>query len=162
MDSAPFAELVIVLGLIAGCASVPTPPVSCPKQESITLRVFPAPQMNQDREGFARSVVLRVYQLQDERGFRASSFDAIWTAPQSAAKQDEWIVLPGRSVARALPRDPSASHFAVAANFREHRGESGWRALVTLPTPNDSCALTMLKPPMTLDVVLSNYALELR
>jgi predicted component of type VI protein secretion system len=65
-------------------------------------------------------------------------------------------------VARELPRDPSARHFAVAANFREHRAESGWRAIVPLPTANDSCALNLIKPPVTLDVVLSNYALELR
>jgi type VI secretion system VasD/TssJ family lipoprotein len=153
--------LCVVLLSSAGCASAPAP-VACRRTEAITLRVFPAAQMNQDREGFARSVVLRLYQLQDARSFQASSFDAVWSTPDNATRPDTWIVLPGQRVARELTRDPKASHLAVAANFREHRGESGWRTLIRLPPPHDPCALTASKAQFAVNVLLSNYAVQLR
>jgi type VI secretion system VasD/TssJ family lipoprotein len=153
---------LVVLVALTGCASVPLPQPLCSKPEEITLRVYPAAQMNQDREGFARSVVLRLYQLQDTRSFQASTFDAIWSTPDTATRPDEWIVLPGQRVAHALRRDPNASHLAVAANFREHRGESGWRTLIALPAPHDPCTLAATDPPLAVNVVLSNYAVQLR
>ncbi|MEY4580130.1 MAG: Type secretion lipoprotein VasD, EvfM, TssJ [Pseudomonadota bacterium] len=157
---------LITLGgatMAEGCAGAA--PVRCDKTEAITLRAFPSAQLNPDREGYARSVVVRLFQLKAARDFQASSFEDVWALPlpaAQAARPDEWIVLPGRPASRALRRDPAAGYLAIAANFREHRAGSGWRALMQLPPARNLCVGDPRPAPKRLDIVLSNYALRIR
>jgi type VI secretion system VasD/TssJ family lipoprotein len=131
----------------------------CLRSEAIALRLRPAAQLNLDREGFTRSVVVRVYQVDKDA---ASSFSALWSDRAEQRASAEWIAVPGRPVSRTLARDPKATRLVVAANFREHTSDSAWRAVVALPAPKDPCAHDDNPPVARLEVDLADYRLRLR
>jgi type VI secretion system protein VasD len=133
----------------------------CDTAHAIALHVHPAKNLNPDRAGLPRSVVVRVYQLGDARSFSGSSFERLWAgASEGLPAAEQLIALPGRNQDHSLPRDPAARYLAVLANFREREGDSGWRALVRLPEAGDRCAADASGPPLELD--LADYSLHLR
>lgn len=154
-----------LLGLLTALAALgcgTQSPQRCDRSESITLQLQPAKHLNPDRAGLPRSVVLRVYQLNDAKAFRTSSFERLWRTPASTALPDQVIALPGRRQTHALRRNPKARYLAIAANFRERRSESDWRAWVRLPEPQNPCETWPGQRIAPLKVVLSDYALKLR
>jgi type VI secretion system VasD/TssJ family lipoprotein len=163
LDIARQLTLVCALTLAASsCAS--SQRTSCDRDEQIALHVHPAKRLNPDRAGLPRSVVLRLYQLDDARRFTSRSFEQLWLDPaaQRGVALDQVIAIPGRDQAHALRRDPKASFLAVAANFRERSGDSSWRALVRLPEPRDPCGVWPKSRTRPLEIVLADYALTLR
>jgi type VI secretion system VasD/TssJ family lipoprotein len=156
-----FAALML---LWTGCGMTQRP-ARCQSGESITLHIHAATHLNPDRAGFARSVVLRVYQLGDVRGFHARSFESVWAEPiseQAPAQSEQLTAIPGRGQAFALRRDPKATHLAVAAHFRERRGPSSWRALVRLPEPRGPCVQWPQERNAPIELRLADYNLQLR
>jgi len=155
-----FAALTL---LCSGCGMTQRP-ARCERSESIALNIRAATHLNPDRAGFPRSVVLRLYQLGDARAFETRSFESVWAQPGAApqAHAEQLIAIPGREQAYALRRDPKATHLAVAANFREHRGASSWRARVRLPEPRDPCAPLPQERRAPIELTLANYDLQLR
>jgi type VI secretion system VasD/TssJ family lipoprotein len=143
-----------------GCGGAQLP--GCDGGEAIALHVHPAKHLNPDRTGLPRSVVVRVYQLGDARAFSDSSFERVWAgSAEGLSKPEQVIALPGRNQEHALPRDPAAQYLAVAANFRERDGESGWRALVRLPEARDACG-RWPSERAPIELRLADYALHLR
>lgn len=155
--------LAVLTLLWVGCGMTQRP-ARCNSGESITLHVHAATHLNADRAGFARSVVLRVYQLGDARAFQARGFESVWGTPVSEpqAQPEQLIAIPGRGQAFALRRDPKAIYLAVAGNFREHHSASSWRALVRLPEPRDPCVQWPQERSAPLELTLADYHLQLR
>lgn len=149
-----------------GCGGAPKPAV-CDRVETVELQLVPRAQLNPDREGYSRSVVVRVYQLQSAEGLAAIDFDELWQqqagAPALALSAmsgpEEFTLIPGRTENKVLKRQPTATHLAVVAKFREYHPDSGWRVIAPLPTVGDPC-----QPPIgpRLTVELLNYSLRLR
>jgi type VI secretion system VasD/TssJ family lipoprotein len=135
----------------------------CDTTRAITLHVHPANHLNPDRAGLPRSVVVRLYQLADARAFQSSSFDRLWSgAADGLPKPEQVIALPGRSQARALPRDSAAQYLGVAANFREREDDGHWRGLVRLPAPQHACARWPSEDAAPIELTLADYSLQLR
>ena len=154
--------LAFLAGLAAvGCGGAQLP--RCDTVEAIALHVHPAKHLNPDRAGLPRSVVVRVYQLGDPRSFSSSSFERLWAgAAEGLPTPEQLIALPGRNQDHSLPRDPAARYLAIAANFREREGDSGWRALVPLPTAQHRCEGWPSGHAAPIDLVLADYSLLLR
>ena len=143
-----------------GCGGVQLP--RCDSAEAIALHVHPASHLNPDRAGLPRSVVVRVYQLGDARAFDGSSFERVWTgAAEGLPTPEQLVALPGRDQDHSLPRDPAARYLAIAANFRERDGDSGWRALVSLPPAQKGCERWPSKRA-PIELLLADYSLSLR
>ena len=154
--------LALSLGLAAtGCGGAQVP--RCDTSEDIALHVHPAKNLNPDRAGLPRSVVVRVYQLGDARAFSSSSFERLWAgAAEGLPTPEQLIALPGRNQDHALPRDPTARYLAIAANFRERDGDSGWRAVAPLPAAENRCEGWVGGHAAPIDLVLADYPLVLR
>ena len=144
-----------------GCGGAQLP--RCDTSEAIALHVHPAKNLNPDRAGLPRSVVVRVYQLGDARSFSSSSFERLWAgAAEGLPTPEQLIALPGRNQDHSLARDPAARYLAIAANFREREGDSGWRALAPLPAAENGCAGWARGHAAPIDLVLADYSLHLR
>jgi type VI secretion system VasD/TssJ family lipoprotein len=128
----------------------------------------PATRLNPDREGYARSVVVRVYQLEGADAFDRASFEELWRDPSggSAARSvvagpDELILVPGQLDKRALRRNVKATHVGVAANFREHQGLVGWKVAAPL-APVNPCPSQLDPTTARLGMELDGYTIRLR
>jgi type VI secretion system VasD/TssJ family lipoprotein len=160
---------VMALGFLAlagsvGCGAAP-PPKPCDKPEQVTLHFQPHPQLNQDREGYPRSVVVRLYQLEGAEAFTTATFEDLWSVgakahPSVLTGPDELTLIPGRQEVRNIKRHPKATHFAMTANFREYHPDSGWKGALELPQAQDACAENAPKIEVTAE--LANYTLQLR
>lgn len=158
--------LARVLALAANLAAVACGGAQHPRcdgAEAIALHVHPANHLNPDRAGLPRSVVVRVYQLGDPRSFSSSSFDRLWAGTaEGLPAPEQLIALPGRNQDHSLPRDPAARYVAIAANFREREGDSGWRAVAPLPAAANRCERWASGRAAAIDLVLADYSLHLR
>lgn len=134
--SAPYGLWVGLLALCAGCA---THTEQCKHPATVVLKLRNAYHLNQDRAGLPRSVVVRVFQLEEPAAFQRSSFDRLWHVPSDKAGGGRLVALPGRYQTHTVLREPQARYLALAANFRERQGAGKWRAIVRLPTPSDPC-----------------------
>jgi type VI secretion system VasD/TssJ family lipoprotein len=161
MSQTMLRNLLLTCALVAAHGCGAELPKTCDHTEKIALRLRPAKRLNPDRAGLPRSVVLRLYQLDDARGFHSRSFEQLWNAPDNA-QPDQLIAIPGQSRTHAVRRDPKANFLAIAANFRERRGDRQWRALVRLPAPHDPCTELPTERSRPVEVVLADYALSLR
>lgn len=151
-----------------GCAGKPPVPPACDKSETLTVYLSPSQQLNPDREGYARSVITRVYQLEGDRAVQDLDFDELWArsidGPPAApivAVGEELTLVPGRPEVRAVKRHAQATHVLIAAKFRDHTPTSAWRASAPLPPPIDPCT-TPSPPGARLQVELANYSLRIR
>ncbi|MET0389590.1 MAG: type VI secretion system lipoprotein TssJ [Polyangiales bacterium] len=154
------AHMALFTWAAVGCAGTEVPAV-CNKTEAIKLHVHPTARLNPDRAGLPRSVVLRLYQLDDVREFRASPFERLWSN-EGRTRPEQLIALPGQDREHALRRDPNARYLAIAANFRERNEDTDWRALVRLPEPRDPCRDWPGARIAPLELVLERYSLHLR
>ncbi|HTV19345.1 MAG TPA: type VI secretion system lipoprotein TssJ [Polyangiaceae bacterium] len=150
-------------GLLAlACGGTPEVP-RCDSNEAITLHVHPAVHLNPDRAGLPRSVVVRVYQLDDARAFASSPFERVWAGgADGLPKPEQVIALPGRNQVQSLRRDPNARYLAVAANFREREGGSDGRALLRLPPPQTICGEALMDSADPIELTLADYDVHLR
>jgi type VI secretion system protein VasD len=158
-----WALLCSALFALAACGGAKPRP-QCDKQEKISLTFDTHPQLNHDRDGYSRSVVVRVYQLDDVVAFEQADFDSLWgssTVAGAVSGQDEITLVPGKSQKEQLKRSPKATHLAFAANFREH-GEDGWKTLVQLPEAQDPCAEDAPPAAFKLGLELANYTMQVR
>jgi type VI secretion system protein VasD len=149
------------------CGGAPPPPPAAPcnKPEMLTVRFEPHPQLNPDREGYPRSVVVRMYQLEGADAFATATFEDLWagvgkSSPSVVAGPDELTLIPGRRETRSVKRNAKTTHVALTANFREYHPDSGWKAVLELPQAGNPCAENAPKLEVTAE--LANYTLQLR
>jgi type VI secretion system VasD/TssJ family lipoprotein len=165
---------LVLLSLFAACASTPPPaPEAPPAQqcaafEIVDVELAPDPRLNPDREGYSRSVVVRLYQLEGAEPFLQASYEDVWHDPQggSAARTvvggpEELILIPGRMEKRALKRNPKATHVGVAAKFREYQGATGWKAVAAL-SPANPCPSELDPLAGKVGLELANFSVRLR
>jgi type VI secretion system VasD/TssJ family lipoprotein len=159
-------SLAIACAHALGCG-VSAP--ACVRTESIAVALAPQKQLNQDRDGYSRSLVLRLYQLDSAEQFRQIGFDEIWRTTDDGTPvkpvvsgPEELTLVPGKLERRTLARLPGATFFAVVANFREHEPGSGWQAVVPLPEPKDLCVRDVNTVAARVYVELRDYGLYLR
>jgi type VI secretion system VasD/TssJ family lipoprotein len=156
-----FALCVMAL---AGCAGSQTKG-ECPKKQLMSLTFDTHTELNHDRDGYSRSVVVRVYQLDDIAAFEQVGFDALWAGgdlPGAVAGPDELTLVPGRKQTESVPRRDKAAYLAIAANFREQDSDSSWKTLVQLPPPYDPCGDEEEVSPFKLSMSLANYTMRVR
>lgn len=153
-----------LLLVACGGSPPPAPEPPCDRAETIQLRLLPRRQLNPDREGYSRSVVTRIFQLDKAEGFAALDFDALWDQPAGTpanpsvvASADELTLIPGRDEVLHVARNTRATHLAIAAKFREHHPNSGWQAVTALPIPTNAC---QVPEGPRLSVELVNYSLR--
>jgi type VI secretion system protein VasD len=157
------ARALSLCGCLAAIACGGAQHPRCDTTEAIALHIHPANHLNPDRAGLPRSVVVRVYQLGDARTFSSSTFDRLWSgAAEGLPTPEQLIALPGRNQDHTLPRDPAARYLAIAANFREREGDSGWRAVLPLQAAQNRCERWLGGRAAPVDLVLADYALQLR
>ena len=162
LSARALARWLVACLVSLACGGAPQVP-RCDSAEAITLHIHPAKHLNPDRAGLPRSVVVRVYQLGDARGFANSPFDRVWAgAGEGLPKPEQVIALPGRNQVHSLRRDPRAQYLAVAANFREREGDSDGRALVRLPAPRKACGRWPIDGGAPIEVTLVDYGVHLR
>jgi type VI secretion system VasD/TssJ family lipoprotein len=162
------AALTLLSLAALGCAA--RPKLTCERVELVALKIAPNAHLNQDREGYPRSVVLRIFQLRGEKEFRKTTFDEVWpaTATESRGRSvvegpDEVVVIPGKRETHFLERKEQATHVAIAANFREHQQDSGWRAVTELPPPSEPlCRKQARVAAYPLKIQLVDYSLRAR
>jgi len=166
--SHPFAAWLVLSGVSAGWGCGATAP-ACQRTERIAVQLHPQKQLNQDRDGYSRSLVLRLYQLDSAEQFRQIGFDQIWQSQNDGTPQkpvvagpEELTLVPGKREQREVARKPEAKFFAVVANFREHEPGSGWQAIVPLPSPQDLCLRDVSTVAARVNVELKDYGLALR
>lgn len=135
----------------------------------LALHLSPHARLNQDREGYPRSVVVRVYQLASEDEFRAAAFDDLWPATAADSRgqtvvggPDELIVIPGKRETHLIERKEKATHLGIAAKFREHHDDSGWRSVAPLGVWIPRCLKEAHAAPTDMNVELIDYTLRIR
>lgn len=131
----------------------------------LTVRLEPHTQLNPDREGYPRSVVVRMYQLEGADAFASAAFEDLWSGvgksnPSVVAGPDEFTLIPGRRETRSVKRNPKTTHIGVTANFREYHPDSGWKAVLELPQAGNPCDENA--PKLEILAELANYTLQLR
>ena len=92
--------------------------------------------INTSAAGIPLSVVVRIYQLKDNRSFDSADYQALFTgdneilAGDIIAQKDVWLQ-PGGSVAVDMPLDEAAKFTGVAAMFLEpDQKKNTWRVVL--------------------------------
>lgn len=93
--------------------------------------------INPDRDGVAKPVVVRIYQLKTAGSFEAADFfalhsDAAAVLGPDLLSSEEMMVRPDTRLPFESSFDPNARYVGVTAAFRDI-DNSMWRALVELP-----------------------------
>jgi len=158
------AALTCTLLASAGCAHT-----ECKRPETITVRIRPDNQLNQDRDGYSRSLVLRLYQMASADRFRRLQFEEIWRSRDDGAGLDageqaetELTLLPGKPEERKITRAPEAAYLGIVGNFREHEPGSRWQAVVRLPPKETVCASGVPRSRARVLVDLANFGLTVQ
>lgn len=121
--------------VVAGCAKAPPPvaPVE-PKPVEAHMTIAVTADANPDATGRPSPVVVRVYQLKGDAGFKGSEFFGLFDDEQQALGADlvmrtEYVLAPSelRSIDVALAAD--TRFVGAVAAFRDIRN-SQWRGLV--------------------------------
>lgn len=141
---------LILLSLLAGC-SKPSVRVALSATANLNL--------NEAREPLP--VVVRVYQLAEDRPFQKADFGDLWkkdllTLGDSLLTKDEVVVNPAGQEQLTYPRHDRARFVAVMAVFRRP-GEKGWRDIQPVPkgffSRRFSKAITVHLKGNTIDIV---------
>lgn len=137
----PVCAMLLLTLPLTGCAKK-----ICARAETIAVRIHPSEQLNPDRDGYSRSLVVRVYQMASADRFRQMQFEEIWRSTDEgdrskgeARPSTELTVLPSKREERVITRVPEAKFLGIVANFREHEPGSAWRSVITLPNPHPLC-----------------------
>jgi type VI secretion system protein VasD len=134
-------------GLLFGCSR--TPPAEsaepCDKQV-LTLGVLATPHLNPEETGESRPVVLRIYQLKTDVGFRNATFEKIWKQDQEGLGKDllakqELTVFPNSVQSLDFERNPEANYFVAAGLFRDPKGRQWYSVLEMPPAPGEESCL---------------------
>ena len=149
-------SIVVISASLGGCGSVSSivgavigkppevkvPPPPPPKVAVVPKRVIEVdlqadPQVNPTAAGSPAPVVMRVYLLKADVGFRSADFFSLFEKDQSALGGDlllreEVQLRPGERVSISRELVPEARFVAVFGAFRDLE-RSRWRSILALP-----------------------------
>lgn len=128
---------------LVACGGAQTAP-ECQEPDHLEVLLRPSAQLNPDREGHPRSVVVHVLQLDGEEALHGVTARSYWGGPQGEAlgsgvlgDAEEAIAVPGRPALHRVELAPKATHVAILANFREP--PPAWKTTLRLPTGRNPC-----------------------
>lgn len=112
--------------LLAGCAS-----------PSLKFGVSSTADINRNEYGEPLAVVVRIYQLKDNRSFESASFEDLWKQDfqilgNDLVMKEEITMDPAYQRHIELPRHDQAEFLAAMAVYREPEGDS-WRDVDKMP-----------------------------
>jgi type VI secretion system protein VasD len=134
-----FAFQLSLLAVLAGCGSDPAeppapPPPPPPTLAELTLKA--AADLNPDGSHRASPVLVRVYELKSDAGFKQSDFFALFDKEQAALagdliRKEEFLMAPGSEKKLNFTAQPETRFIGVFAAFRELE-HARWRVSGTL------------------------------
>lgn len=129
------------LGAIGACACGGAAPAAkapekCPTQ-NITVSLLASPSINRTTEGETRPVLIRLYQLKDDRHLYNASFEQLWKDDKATLGADlvaaqEITMYPSTRTDVKFDRAPTVNHVASVALFSNPTGRA-WVASIDLP-----------------------------
>jgi type VI secretion system protein VasD len=129
---------VALLAVAAGCGSPPPPeaPAETCEVQMINVSLM-ANCINRERDGVARPVQLRLYQLKSDVKLQNARFNEVWKTDKDTLGEDlvsvqEMPVYPRTVSDLKVERSEDARFIAAAAMYREPKGR-GWFTVFELP-----------------------------
>ncbi len=121
----------LMAALLSACAAGP------PEPAATAGLITSAPMINPDRDGVAKPVMVRIYQLKTAGTFETADFFALQGDPAAVLGPDllaseDMVVRPASKLSFESSLDPMARFVGVTAAFRDI-DNAQWRALVELP-----------------------------
>ncbi|WP_341316947.1 type VI secretion system lipoprotein TssJ [Paraburkholderia sp. IMGN_8] len=103
------------------------------KVRQMSLVIVARSALNQDTRGASLPVVLRIYQLKDERPFATASYAQLLGGSDALKAATLWsrdmTLGPGQTLKLSEPMDEAANYVGVAAFFRD-TSDAEWSVLV--------------------------------
>lgn len=135
-----FALSTFLLILVAGCASLPSVPIS--------LQVNAQNNINAFGKQHALPVQVRIYQLRELSSFREATFRELWKLDQrvlgdSLLAKKELSVIPGSRQKIQLLRKPGVNYIGLMVLYR-YPGLGKWRAYKAVRSQATSLIGTMI------------------
>jgi type VI secretion system protein VasD len=136
-------------------------PQSVRVQEEYVIKGTATDRVNRDANGRPLSVVVRLYQLKDNKGFSRLGFDAVARGqreedlfPKELESSQEMILIPGTTQSLTDKLSPDAKYIGVVAVFRSPDTRGGWRFLVDARAARKEglnftareCSFTLIQP----------------
>ena len=110
--------------------------------------------VNPDASGRPSPVVVRIFQLRGDQGFKEADFFSLYTREKETLGADlvvreEYVLHPGEEREMVLPLSPEARYIGAIAAFRDIES-TRWRALN--PKPRRSMGDTFSKDAVTISI----------
>jgi type VI secretion system protein VasD len=131
MGMRPILLLAMVCVALAGCKS-PPPPKPAPQPVNVKLTLAASSDVNPDEQNRASPIVVRVYQLKDDAGFKDADYFALYdkeaaTLSSALISRVEFELSPGEKRTADYSVSPDTRYIGVAAAYRDIRNAQ-WRA----------------------------------
>jgi type VI secretion system protein VasD len=131
MGMRPILLLAMACAALAGCKS-PPPPKPPPAPVNVKLTLAASPEVNPDEQNRASPIVVRVYQLKDDAGFKDADYFALYdkeaaTLTSALISRVELELSPGQKHTLDYSVSPDTRYIGVAAAYRDIRNAQ-WRA----------------------------------
>jgi type VI secretion system protein VasD len=129
MRMMPIAFLWVAYGALVGCSSPPPKP---PQPVNVKLTLAASPDVNPDGQNRPSPIVVRVYQLKDDTGFKDADYFALYdkeaaTLAATLVSRVEFELAPGEKRTVDYAVSPDTRYIGVAAAYRDIRNAQ-WRA----------------------------------
>jgi len=127
---------VIGLALLA-CSACAAKRFTCDKPPPFYLRLEATDSVNRDERGRSMPTVVQILQLESESLADHASFDSLWNKPKETLENQllqvtEFIIEPGQTLERWIPRDPKTRFIMAMGLFRQPLNKA-WRTRTILP-----------------------------
>ena len=129
MRMMPIAFLLVTYAALAGCSSPPPKP---PQPVNVKLTLAASPDVNPDAQNRPSPIVVRIYQLKDDAGFKDADYFALYdkeaaTLAAALVSRAEFELAPGEKRTADYLVSPDTRYIGVAAAYRDIRNAQ-WRA----------------------------------
>ena len=129
MRMMPIAFLLVSYGARVGCSSPPPKP---PQPVNVKLTLAASPDVNPDGQNRPSPIVVRIYQLKDDTGFKDADYFALYdkeaaTLAAALVSRVEFELAPGEKRTADYAVSPDTRYIGVAAAYRDIRNAQ-WRA----------------------------------
>jgi type VI secretion system protein VasD len=129
MRMMPIAFLLVTYGALVGCSSPPPKP---PQPVNVKLTLAASPDVNPDGQNRPSPIVVRIYQLKDDTGFKDADYFALYdkeaaTLAAALVSRVEFELAPGEKRTADYAVSPDTRYIGVAAAYRDIRNAQ-WRA----------------------------------
>ena len=162
MRLTPTIAAFACVGLLSACASSEPKP-----KEPIRLEVTVNAQsgVNPDERGRAAPIVVRIYELKNDRAFQAADFFTLRTRDKTVfaddiVKRDEFELRPGEHQTIVRRADPATTGIGVLAAYRD-LPNSVWRAVYAMPTAPHKAWYRLSRPKLKLIIDLEANAVRI-